>query len=265
MQIATTVFPDALPRPAMPPAMAPAFAASLAVHAVLLLALVSWVAVGDRARLPGREALAVLLVSPPAPPSASAPSAEYSLAVPAQATPLALAPGAPAAARSAELPTTVSDARAATAPAAATAAASRVVSLGSVDVRLLTDGLDTGLHPIHADRVGSEFPAEIAQGVRFATRPDVKYPEDALAARRPGSVTAFVIVDAKGTVEEVSIVEGTPEFAQPVQDALLATRFRPAEDRGTPIRFYTMLRFDFVPNTRGAVPAEDPRTTPGAN
>ncbi len=265
MQIATPVSSGALARPPMPPALAPAFAASLAVHAVLLLALVSWVTVGDRAQFPGRDALAVLLVGAPAPPSAEAQSGDLSIAVPARETPLLPEPAAQVEARNALPPSAASDARAQPAPPAAAASADRVVSLGSVDVRLLTDGMDTGLHPMHADRVGSEFPAEIAQGVRLAARPDVKYPEDALAARRQGSVLAFVVVDAKGAVEEVSIVEGAPEFAQPVQDALLATRFRPAEDRGTPVRFYTMLRFDFVPNTPGAAPAGPTLAKPGAN
>jgi TonB family protein len=248
----------------MPPMLAPAFAASLAVHAVLLLALVSWVAVGDRVQFPGRDALAVLLVGASAPPSADAPSGDLSIAVPAQETPLLAEPAAQVEARNAQPPSAASDARAQPAPPAA-AAANRVVSLGSVDVRLLTDGMGTSLHPMHANRVGSEFPAEIAQGVRLAAKPEVKYPEDALAARRQGSVLAFVIVDAKGAVEEVSIVEGAPEFAQPVQDAILATRFRPAEDRGTPVRFYTMLRFDFVPNTPGALPAEAAPAKPGSD
>jgi TonB family protein len=262
MQNATFVFPDTLARAPVPPTLAPAVAASVAVHAVLLLALVSWVAVGDRARFPGRDALAVLLVGTSAPSSAGAPSSDLSIAVPAQETPHPAVPAMQADARSAEPPSAAS---AASAPPAAAAADTRVISLGSVDVKLLTDGMDTSLHPMHADRVGREFPAEIAQGVRLAAKPDVKYPEDALAARRQGSVLAFVIVDAKGAVEEVSIVEGAPEFAQPVQDALLAARFLPAQDRGTPIRFYTMLRFDFVPNTPGGAPAEAARAKPDAN
>ena len=245
--------------------LAPAFAASLAVHAALLVALVSWVAVGDRAQLPGRDALAVLLVGASASVPANAPSSDLAIAVPAQETPRPAEASAQVDARSADPPSAATDARTTPAAPAAAAAANRVVSLGSVDVKLLTDGMDTSLHPVHADRVGREFPAEIAQGVRLAAKPDVKYPEDALAARRQGSVLAFVIVDAKGALEEVSIVEGAPEFAQPVQDALLAARFLPAKDRGTPIRFYTMLRFDFVPNTPGAASVEAARAKPDAN
>ena len=240
----------------MPPTLAPAFAASLTVHAVLAFALVSWVAVGDRAQFPGRESLAVLLVGAAAPQSADAPSADLAIVAPAPETPRVAEPAAQAEVRIAVPPSAARDARAEAALPAAAPSANRVVSLGSVDVRLLTEAMYTGLHPVHADRAEHEFPIEIAQGVRLAAKPDVKYPEDALAARRQGFVLAFVIVDATGAVEEVSIVEGAPEFAQPVQDALLATRFRPAEDRGTPVRFYTMLRFDFVPNTPGAVPAE---------
>ena len=196
--------------------MAPAFAASLAVHAMLVLALVSWVAVGDRAQFPGRESLAVLLVGTSTPPSSQAPSTNFAIAAPAGETPRVAEPSAPVDARIAVPPSTASDAPAATAPPAAAPSANRVVSLGTVDVRLLADDMVTSLHPVHANRAGSEFPVEIAQGVRLAAKPDVKYPEDALAARRQGSVLAFVIVDAKGAVEEVSIVEGAPEFAQPV-------------------------------------------------
>jgi TonB family protein len=265
MQNATSVFPDGLPRLAMPRPIAPAFVASLAVHAMLALALVSWVTVGDRAQFPGRDALAVLLVGTSAPPSAEAPSGDLSIAVPTRETPLLAEPAAQVEARNALPPSAASDARAQPAPRAAAASAARVVSLGSVDVRLLDEDMVTSLHPVHANRVGSEFPAEIAQGVRLAANPDVKYPEDALAARRQGSVLAFVIVDANGAVEEVSIVEGAPEFAQTVQDALLTTRFLPASDGDRPIRFYTMLRFDFLPNSPGAEPATDARAKPGVN
>ena len=264
MQSATSVFPDVLPRPAMPQTLAPAFAASLAVHAVMLLALVSWVAVGDRVQLPGRDALAVLLVGAPAPVPPEAPPGDHAIAVPAQEAPLLPGPSVPADARSAEPAPPANEVPAAAAPAPATPASTRVVSLGTVDVQLLADYPVTSLHPVHEARAASEFPVEVPRGVRLSAKPDIKYPEDALAAGRRGSVLAFVIVDASGGVEEVSIVEGAPEFAQTVQDALLATRFLPASDGDRPIRFYTMLRFDFLPNSPGADPAADARGKPGA-
>ena len=242
--------------------MAPAFAASLAVHAVMLLALVSWVAVGDRSQMPGPVALAVLLAGPASPPPAATPPADYAIAVTAQETPLVAGPSAPADARSAPPPLPASEAPAATAPTATAPPAARVVSLGTVDTRLLTEDLVTSLHPVHASRVVNEFPVEVPQGVRLDATPDVKYPEEALAAGRRGSVLAFVIVDASGGVEEISVVEGAPEFVQPVQDALLTTRFLPATDGDRPIRFYTMVRFDFLPSSPGAVPADETRAQP---
>ena len=167
MQSATSVFPDVLPRPAMPQTLAPAFAASLAVHAVMLLALVSWVAVGDRVQLPGRDALAVLLVGAPAPAPPEAPPGDHAIAVPAQEAPLLPGPSVPADARSAEPAPPASEVPAATAPAPATPASTRVVSLGTVDVQLLADYLVTSLHPVHEARAASEFPVEVPQGVRL--------------------------------------------------------------------------------------------------
>lgn len=260
-----TVLADALPRPSASPALAPAFAASLAVHAVLLLALISWVAVGDRARFPSRDALAVLLVGATNPTPIESPPADKSISAPVQDSPRLAGTDAPMAVHKADPQSTTDNAVAAVAPPAAVPSTSRVVSLGAVDVRLLESDLVTNLHPVHSARVAGEFPAEVARGVRMDVKPVIKYPEDALAAQRQGTVLAFIIVDAAGAVEEVSIVEGTLEFALPVEDALLATRFRPAEDRGTPIRFYTMLKFDFVPNRPGAVPAEDAGAKTGAN
>lgn len=259
-----TVLADALPRPSASPALAPAFAASLAVHAALLLALISWVAVGDRAQFPSRDTLAVLLVGATNPTPIESSPTEESISVPVQEAPRLAGTDAPMEVQKADPPSTTNNVIAAVAPPAAAPPASRVVSLGAVDVRLLESDLLTNLHPVHGSRVASEFPAEVARGVRMDWKPEIKYPEDALAAQRQGTVLAFIIVDAAGAVEEISIVEGAPEFAQPVQDALLATHFRPAEDRGTPIRFYTMLRFDFVPNRPGAVPAEDARAKPSA-
>ncbi len=140
-------------------------------------------------------------------------------------------------------------------PPSTSTAPARAVPLGSVDVRLQDQALMTGLPNVLAERTTSEFPVEVLRLVRMPSRPAVAYPPEALAAQRQGSVLAWITVEADGSVEEVIIVEGEAEFAAAVEAALVATRFAPAVDRSGPIRFYTLLRFDFAGGSPAAAAA----------
>ena len=70
-------------------------------------------------------------------------------------------------------------------------------------------------------------------------------------------MVAWVIVDAEGRIEEISIPEGGPEFGEAVQNALLSATFLPARDGGKPIRYYTMLEFRFRLGAAGATVAPE--------
>ena len=102
-----------------------------------------------------------------------------------------------------------------------------------------------------------EFPPEIDKPVHVVGNIDVQYPSEALEERREATVIAWIVVEANGQVEEIAIIEGGPEFGEPVQDALLKTRFLPARDRGKPIRYHTTLEFRFrLDNPAPAVTAQ---------
>ena len=91
----------------------------------------------------------------------------------------------------------------------------------------------------------SEFPVEVEAPVRVAATIDVPYPAASLQAHREGTVLAWIVIDENGQVEEISLPEGDPEFAEAVEAALLNAKFVAAEDRGHPIRYFTMLQFSF--------------------
>ena len=91
-----------------------------------------------------------------------------------------------------------------------------------------------------------EFPIEIDFPVRLDSKIEARYPPDALAEGREESVVAWIIVDATGAVEEISIPEGSPEFADAVRAALKDARFIPARNDMKSIRFPIALEFRFA-------------------
>ena len=97
----------------------------------------------------------------------------------------------------------------------------------------------------------SSFPAEVEFPVRLPGKLAVPYPRTALEARREGTVLAWAIVDRQGVVEETNIVSGQGDFNEVVRETLARTRFIPARDGGTTLRFYVMLKFDFRLEDRG--------------
>jgi outer membrane biosynthesis protein TonB len=89
------------------------------------------------------------------------------------------------------------------------------------------------------------FPPEIDQPVRIGKPLVVPYPPRALRERREDTVVLWAVVDADGIVEKFHFAEGTPEFVRAVTLALRTTRFVPAENNGSVIRFYILLELQF--------------------
>lgn len=78
--------------------------------------------------------------------------------------------------------------------------------------------------------------------------PTPRYPEALRAARVEGSVVAHFVVDSTGRVEPASIAFGDathPRFAAAVREALLHSRFVPAEAGGRRVRQLVEQRFLF--------------------
>ncbi|HEX8012779.1 MAG TPA: energy transducer TonB [Casimicrobiaceae bacterium] len=122
-------------------------------------------------------------------------------------------------------------------------AAASTASTGSVDV-----GPSPSIAVIGEalqGRAFTEFPVEIERPVQLLGAIDVPYPASALAANIEGTVYAWVIVNPRGSVDEVEIADGPPELAAAVQEALADARFRPAMDQGVPIRHYITLEIRF--------------------
>ena len=91
----------------------------------------------------------------------------------------------------------------------------------------------------------AEFLPELAKPVRPASALALDYPQAALEAGREGSVLAWVRVTSDGSVAEIQIVEGEPEFADSVREGLMQVHFLPAEVDGHPVEHYIILEFDF--------------------
>ena len=89
------------------------------------------------------------------------------------------------------------------------------------------------------------FPPEIDEPVRIGQPLVVPYPPRALREGREDTVVLWAVVDTDGIVEKVHFAEGTPEFVRAVTLALSTTRFVPAENDGSVIRFYMLLELQF--------------------
>jgi TonB family protein len=103
------------------------------------------------------------------------------------------------------------------------------------------------------------FLTEVDAGVGLPERFNVAYPRAALAARKEGSVLVWAVIDDRGRVDSVHVVEGDPEFAEAVDAALKATPFVPARNLGQPVPFYVTLEFEFRLDATGGTVAAGPR------
>lgn len=120
---------------------------------------------------------------------------------------------------------------------------------GVVDVRV------EGQLLADTDRLGelrtrqmSEFPVEIQFPVKLKDALRARYPPAALAAGREDSVAVWIVVDVSGAVEEVTVTEGSEEFANEVLAAIKDVQFVPARNYRQPIRYPLALEFRFAIN-----------------
>lgn len=72
-----------------------------------------------------------------------------------------------------------------------------------------------------------------------------KYPEAAKAERKEGSVVLSVLVDGKGVVRQVKVIEGDAIFRAPAVEAMKKFKFKPAtmEGKNVAVRIRYTLRF----------------------
>lgn len=231
-------------RPRLPPALAPAALASLSVHVAIAFALATVVSLRPFAWGYSNAALTVALVAPPtqaevavaaiptpAPEVVSAPVTRMKApTVPANPNPRAPAPADPA-------PVPVKPLPPPDAPQAS-------LTLGQIRMAENYAGL-SGLPEELVLRTQGEFLIEVDKLVRVVRNPDIDYPPDALQARREGTVVAWMALDREGTLMEIIIVSGEPEFAAAVEAALPTARFLPAENGGETVPFYLIMTFEF--------------------
>lgn len=91
----------------------------------------------------------------------------------------------------------------------------------------------------------SGFAAEIDAPPVVPEHIEVAYPRAALAARKEGAVLVWAVIDDRGAVDSVHVVEGDPDFAAAVEEALPRTRFVPARNLGANVPHYVTLEFEF--------------------
>jgi TonB family protein len=129
-------------------------------------------------------------------------------------------------------------------PAAATRS---LLGVGSSNVQIAAQTL------VDLNRLGDLLSRRMAEApveVDFPARPSepirVRYPEAALAAGREGSVAVWVLVSPEGTPDEVTVVDGPPEFADAVVAAVKEAHFVPAQNNLVPMRYALAFQFDFA-------------------
>jgi TonB family protein len=81
---------------------------------------------------------------------------------------------------------------------------------------------------------------------RAISRPTPQYPPEAKAARVSGVVYIKFVVDETGVVEKAKIMCGHPLLAEAAQKAALKARFSPVRMWGRPIKYETVVTYNFV-------------------
>lgn len=91
------------------------------------------------------------------------------------------------------------------------------------------------------------------------------YPEAAYRRRLAGKVIVRIYVNEAGTIDAMDVLEASPPgvFEQAAVDALLATRFKPAELLGRPVKNVKTIEIGFDPGKDGEPPMPPP-TSPAA-
>ena len=226
-----------------PPALAPAALASLFVHIAIAFVLAAVVSLRPFAWGYSNAALTVELVSPPPKiedPITTATSIPEVVNAPLTRTepPETQANPAPPA------PAPVTPVPAAVKPEPPRDATQASLTLGLI--RMVENYAALSSLPEELVlRTQGQFLIEVDKLVQVVRNPDVVYPPDALKARREGTVVAWLALSREGTVEEIIIVYGEPEFAAAVEAALPSARYLPAENGGETVPFYLIMTFEF--------------------
>lgn len=92
------------------------------------------------------------------------------------------------------------------------------------------------------------------------------YPEAAYRRRIAGKVVVRIYVNEAGKIDAIDVLEATPPgvFEQAAVDALLNTRFTPAELLGRPVRNVKTIEIGFDPGRDGQPPIPLPPTPSAA-
>lgn len=108
----------------------------------------------------------------------------------------------------------------------------------AVDDTTLTDADADSLPPPTDEFLVSQMPVVLSE-----VRPE--YPPEAREARQEGSVVLDALIDAAGTVRQVTVLEGPEVFRGPALAAMKQFRFKPALVDGKPVavRIRYTLRF----------------------
>lgn len=81
---------------------------------------------------------------------------------------------------------------------------------------------------------------------RATQRPAPSYPQAARAARVSGVVTVYVVVNEKGSVEEVRRAAGPSLLRRAAEDAVRRWKFRPETRDGQPVKVAGHIAFNFA-------------------
>jgi TonB family protein len=107
------------------------------------------------------------------------------------------------------------------------------------DQEVLRDDDPSALPEPTEEYLVSEMPAVLSE-VRPA------YPPEARARQQEGAVIMDILVDDKGAVRQVDVIDGDPIFRPGAVEAMRRFRFRPAKVDGSPVavRIRYTLRFE---------------------
>lgn len=88
---------------------------------------------------------------------------------------------------------------------------------------------------------------------------DLRYPEQASAARVTGRAVIVLLIDDTGTVNDVAVVEADPPgfFEEDVRRAFMAARFRPALKGGRAVRSRVLVNIDYSAEHTNPEPTPD--------
>ena len=108
-----------------------------------------------------------------------------------------------------------------------------------------TDDIGAADSAFAAD-IAVEFPVQVATRPQLQQPLTAAYPQGELQRGRKRTVGVLVIVDAEGRVERARKNYEDDVYAPAIDAALREAQFTPALDNGRPVRFWTVLVFDFT-------------------